>query len=77
MAAVISYIKNNGIENANIVILTDDNSYEPSLMEDKTIYYKKLKSNRISLIQIGDNIRTLKTEVTKAILASEGDVYRI
>jgi hypothetical protein len=77
MAAVISYIQKNGIENANIVILTDDESYEIANTEDKTLDYKKLKSNRISLIQIGDKIRTLKTEVTKSILASEGNVLRL
>jgi hypothetical protein len=77
MAAVISYIKNNGIQNANIVILTDDDSYEPINAEDKTIDYKALKSNRISLIQIGDKIRTLKTEVTKSILATDGNVMRL
>jgi hypothetical protein len=77
MSVVMSYIKNNSIENANIVILTDDESYERVSPEDKSIDYKKLKSNRISLIQIGDNIRTLKTEVTKSILATEGDVMRL
>jgi hypothetical protein len=77
MGIVISYIQNNNLENANIVILTDADSYERAGAEDKTIDYKKLKSNRISLIQIGDKIRTLKTEVTKSILASEGDVMRL
>lgn len=77
MGIVSSYIQNNNLENANIVILTDADSYERAGAEDKTIDYKKLKSNRISLIQIGDKIRTLKTEVTKSILASEGDVMRL
>ena len=77
MSALIAYIGKNGIENANIVILTDDNSFEIGSGEDKSIDYKKLKSNHISLIQIGDKIRTLKTEVTKSILASDGDVYRL
>lgn len=77
MSVVISYIKNNTIENANIVILTDDDSYEKINTIDATIDYKKLKSNRISLIQIGDKIRTLKTEVTKSILVTEGDVLRL
>lgn len=77
MARVITYITENNIENANIVILTDDNSYELALAENKNIDYKKIKSNSISLIQIGGRIRTLKTEVTKAILASEGEVMTL
>ena len=77
MGLVISYIQNNNLENANIVILTDADSYERAGAEDKTIDYKKLKSNRISLVVLGDTIRTLKTEVTKSILASEGDVMRL
>ena len=72
MAKVVEYIQKNDLSNANIVIVTDDNSYEKASNEIKTIDYKKLKSNTISLIQVGNKIRTLKTEVTKAILATDG-----
>ena len=72
MAKVVEYIQKNDLSNANIVIVTDDNSYEKTSNEIKTIDYKKLKSNTISLIQVGNKIRTLKTEVTKAILATDG-----
>ena len=77
MAKVIAYIADNTIENANIVILTDDDSYESVSPENQNLDYKKLKSNRISLIQIGDGIRTLKTEVTKSLLATEGSLLAI
>lgn len=77
MASVIAYITENALESANIVILTDDSSYELVLAENKSIDYKRLKSNRISLIQIGTKIRTLKTEVTKSILASEWEVMSL
>lgn len=74
MSKIIDYIDKNNISGANIVIVTDDNSYEQSGKEIKNIDYKKLKTNRISLIQIGKNIRTLKTEITKSILATNGSM---
>ncbi len=74
MSKIIDYIDKNNISGANIVIVTDDNSYEQSEKEIKNIDYKKLKTNRISLIQIGKNIRTLKTEITKSILATNGSM---
>lgn len=77
MAKVIAYIADNHIENANIVILTDDDSYESVSPENQNLDYKKLKSNRISLIQIGEGIRTLKTEVTKSLLATEGSLLTL
>lgn len=72
MSKIINYIDQNNIRDANIVIVTDDNSYEQVRSEIKTIDYKKLWSNRISLIQVGEKVRTLKTEITKSILATDG-----
>ena len=77
MAKIIDYIEKNTISNANIVIVTDDNSYERANTELKTIDYKRLKSNRISLIQIGGKVRTLKSEITKSILATDGSMIII
>ncbi len=71
MSKIIDYIDKNNISNANIVIVTDDSSYERMNDEIKSIDYKKLKSNRISLIQVGEKVRTLKTEITKSILATD------
>ena len=77
MAAIIDYLEKNTISDANIVIVTDDNSYERANTELKTIDYKRLKSNRISLIQIGGKVRTLKSEITKSILATDGSMIII
>lgn len=74
MSKVTDYIDKNNISDTNIVIVTDDNSYEKANSEIKSIDYKKLKSNRISLIQVGKEIRTLKTEITKALLATDGSM---
>lgn len=72
MSKIIDYIDQNNISDANIVIVTDDNSYEQANGEIKTINYEKIGSNRISLIQVGEWVRTLKTEITKSILATNG-----
>lgn len=77
MSKIIEYINKNAISNANIVIVTDDASFERVQAENKTIDYRKLGSNRISLIQVGGKIRTLKTEITKAILATDGTMMII
>ncbi len=77
MSKIIDYIEQNSISNANIVIVTDDESYERVNAEIKSIDYKKLKSNRISLIQVGEKVRSLKTEITKAILATDGSMLII
>ena len=42
MSKIIDYINQNNIRDANIVIVTDDNSYEQAKSEIKTIDYKKL-----------------------------------
>lgn len=54
MSKIIDYIDQNNISDANIVIVTDDNSYEQANGEIKTINYEKIGSNRISLIQVGE-----------------------
>ncbi len=77
MSKIVDYIDKNDIRDANIVIVTDDNSYERANTEIKTIDYKKLGLNRISLIQVGEQVRTLKTEITKAILATDGTMIII
>ncbi len=74
MSKIIDYIDRNNISNTNIVIITDDNSFEQANEEIKSIDYKKLKSNKISIIQVGEKIRTLKTEITKAVLATDGSM---
>jgi hypothetical protein len=74
MSKIIDYIDKNNISNSNIVIITDDNSFEQANEEIKSIDYKKLKSNRISIIQVGEKIRSLKTEITKAVLATDGSM---
>jgi hypothetical protein len=77
MSKIIDFIDKNAITWANIVIVTDDNSYEQANTELRSLDYKKLKSNRISLIQIGDKVRTLKTEISKALLATDGTLLII
>ncbi len=72
MSKIIDYINLNNIKDTNIIIVTDDNSYEQVSSEIKTINYEKIGSNRISLIQVGEWVRTLKTEITKSILATDG-----
>ena len=61
------------MENANIVIITDDDSYE-AIENVTTEELKNLGSNRISLVQVGEKIRSIKTELTRGIVATSGDV---
>lgn len=77
MSKIVDYIDQNNISDTNIVIVTDDNSYEQANNEIKTIDYKKLGTNRISLIQVGEGVRAIKTEVTKSILATNGTMVII
>jgi Vault protein inter-alpha-trypsin domain len=77
MSKIIDYIDQNDIKDGNIVIVTDDSSYEKANAEIKSIDYKKLRSNRISLIQVGEQVRSLKTEITKSIFATDGTMIII
>lgn len=74
-SSIIDYISENNIENANIVIVSDDDSFEYTNRENKDIKYNKLSTNIISFIQIWDKIRTIKNELTKSIFASNGEYY--
>lgn len=72
---VIDFIGKSQIQHANIVIISDDDSFEYTTVENKNIDYSTLSKNKISFIQVGDAIKSLKNEVSKALLASSGWYY--
>ncbi len=71
---VIDYLNKNKISGKRILIVTDDSKFDSESSEAKDIDYKMLNSNVISVLQVGNGLREFRDELTRAVLASGGNV---
>ncbi|MDD3302792.1 MAG: hypothetical protein PHN31_04485 [Candidatus Gracilibacteria bacterium] len=74
---VIDYIINNKLSKENIVFITDDDNFNLSLKENKSRDLSKLITNKISIIKIGKNIKTYKSDLNTILSASQGNIYNL
>lgn len=74
---VIDYIIKNNITNQRIILITDDDSFNLSTLENKTLDLGLLVTNQISIIKVGNGIKTYKQEVNNILAATNGNIYEI
>lgn len=74
---VIDYIINNHVTNQRIILVTDDDSFNFSTLENKTRNLGSLVTNQISVIKIGKGIKTYKQEINNILAATNGNIYEV
>ncbi|MCK5461083.1 hypothetical protein KAI58_03800 [Candidatus Gracilibacteria bacterium] len=75
--SLIKYLEKNTFANHQVFIITDDNKFEFNPKEDKNLNYTALTQNKISILQIGNLVRSYKNEIINSVLGSDGDIYLI
>jgi hypothetical protein len=75
--SVIGFIEQNNIENSRIILVTDDDSYNASTKEITNRNFKKLLSNQINVIKIGDDIKRYKSDFMSLLWASQWNIYHV
>ncbi len=73
----IEFIINNKIVNQKIIIVTDDESFNLSTIENKTRNYASLITNQISIIKIGRKVKSYKQEFNNLLAATHGNIYEM
>jgi hypothetical protein len=63
--------------NQRIILVTDDESFNLSIIENKALDYNSLMSNQISVIKIGNKIKSYKPEINNILSATNGNIYQI
>ncbi len=74
---VIDYIINNKISNQRIVLVTDDDNFNYSTIENKSRDYTSLLSNQISIIKIGKKIKSYKQDINNIMSATNWNIYEV
>lgn len=77
MDRIIDFIINNKIMNQKIVFVTDDDNFNYSTVEDVTRNYSSLVTNQISVIKIGNKVKTYKQEINNILSATNGNIYEV
>lgn len=74
---IIDYIINNKITNQRIILVTDDDSFNFSIIENKVRDYSSLVTNQISIIKVGKGIKSYKQDINNILSAANGNIYEV
>ncbi len=73
----IDYIINNQISQQRIIFVTDDDSFNFSAEEQKGRNLSIVLSNHISVIKVGQAIKSYKADFNSLVAATRGNIYEV
>ncbi|MCP4523942.1 MAG: hypothetical protein GY828_07035 [Candidatus Gracilibacteria bacterium] len=73
----IEYLHKNNIKNQRIIYVTDDDSYEYNTRQNNKEIFNAISNNKISVIKIGNDIKSYKSDFHTVLSATDGNIYEI